>query len=71
MSTPEPVPWPYRRGDLVRWIWDPPTGTPPGLVLNVDLVSTRPMVEVWWVDSQRITTLLEEDLVLVSSIRVT
>ena len=60
--------WPFRRGDLVRWVWDLPTGTPPGLVLNVLNIDSRPMVEVWWVDSKRITTLHEEDLILVSSV---
>jgi hypothetical protein len=58
--------WPYNEGDLVRWIWDNPAGTPPGVVLNVLHINNRPMVEVWWVDSGKVTTLHEEDLVLVS-----
>jgi hypothetical protein len=61
--------WPYQPGDLVRWIWDVPAGTPPGLVLSVAHVNNRPMVEVWWVETKRITTLHEEDLILVSPVK--
>ena len=59
--------WPYRSGDLVRWIWDPPSGQPPGVVLSVSHINNRPMVEVWWADSGKVTLLHEEDLILVSS----
>lgn len=63
--------WPYNEGDLVRWIWDNPAGTPPGVVLSVSHINSRPMVEVWWVDSGKVTTLHEEDLVLVSPSNLT
>lgn len=61
------LPRDYIPGDLVRWMWDPPTLSPPGLVLKVSYINNIQMAEVWWAASKITTILPIEDIELIAS----
>ena len=61
-----PVYNPYHPGDLVRWRFDDPK-SPPGVVLRIVTLSLQPAVEVWWSDSQLVSSILMDDTELVWS----
>jgi len=61
----------YEPGDLVRWIWDSPETSSPGVLLKLVTKKGYPMAEVRWTDNNITSVISLEDIVLISSVRST